>query len=192
MGTGSNSAATTTRTFSIDIGTASADRLIVVGVGAQNGVTGATVAVNGTSLVEDVGRTNGHYVGIWSGVVTSGSGAQNVVITGVSGFVEVGAALWVLKGLGSNTVRQTSGANTGSSTTSTITTTNPDYLFVMCTGILSPTFASSTQAPTAIRTADSNGPFFIAPEWISVTSAGSFTVNPTTAGVVAHSAATYH
>ena len=85
----------TSATYAIDIGTASADRLIVVGAINDAAITGITV--NGVTLTLNVSAGTSNSV-IYSGLVASGSGTQNVVVTTSTNmqFASNGVAVWAL------------------------------------------------------------------------------------------------
>ena len=166
-----NSASTTAAgaaiSTSVDIGTASADRLIIVS--AMYGTTGVAVTsitVNGTSLTADENGTLG--VAIYSGLVTTGSGPQNVTVTWASGsFNNRGFALWTATGLNSNLVKQHTNFSTISGT---ISVTAGDFMvgsFFSSGG--TSTWAGSTEAPT-VRTVFSPSPSGQAPEWNTIAS----------------------
>jgi hypothetical protein len=191
QGSGSNGNNSATRTFSIDIGTASADRLVVVAVGSQSGPPSGITAA-GVSLTQDVVATNSQSVAIYSALVTSGSGAQNVVVSGVSAFNEVGVAVWVGTGLSSNTVKQTGFVQTGSNSAASINVTAGDFVVAITGGSGgNSSFSGSTEAAT-VRNVDTTGPFFTSAEWLPAASTnGSFAASPTTGSTFGTAAASY-
>jgi hypothetical protein len=191
-GTATDNINNATRTYSINIGTASADRLVVVGVGAANAAPTA-VTVAGVTMTADVVAGAGPAAGMYSALVTSGSGAQNVVVTGMGAFTECGVSVWTCTGLSSNLVKHTGSIN-GSNGVFSINVTAADFLFATCEGAsASASYASSTQAPTAAHVVDTFGPFISSADWISIASTNAaFSVNPTTANSASPSAgATY-
>lgn len=138
-----SSASTAAVTYSIDIGTASADRLIIIAVDVQNGNAITSLTVNGTGLVNDVIQNS---ASVWSGLVTTGSGVQNVVLTVTSGgFLERDIHLWTATGLNSNVVKNTGTVNT--SNDGSINITSGDFLIATVLSTLG-TFSSSTQTPS--------------------------------------------
>src|SRR6266849_7430866 len=70
-----------TATYTVDIGTASAGRLVVVALASQVGAVPTVFTVNGTNLTKDVGSLNASTTSIWSALVASGSGPQSIVLT---------------------------------------------------------------------------------------------------------------
>ncbi len=148
-GSGSNTVGGSVATFSIDIGTASADRLVIVGSTVDNATTITSVVVNGVTLTADITAVNSYRVGIHSGVVAAGDGAQNVVITWASAsFQEKSAFVWTAIGLASNVKKQTANGTTSA----TINVTVDDFLFGVSRGVGSlPDFATSTEAPDGTR-----------------------------------------
>lgn len=149
-GSGTDSGGTNDATFSIDIGTASADRLVIVGCTVGNNTTITSVVVNGVTLTADISAVNAYRVAIYSGLVTTGSGAQNVVITWASAsFQEKNAFVWTATGLASNLVKQTVSFTTSAGS---INVAAGDFLFAVGRSVaLFPDFATSTEAPDAAR-----------------------------------------
>ncbi len=94
---------------SIDIGTAAANRYVVVATGAQNS-TAATVVVAGTSLTQLSISTDGGNARIFGGLVTTGSNSQTVTYDAAgSAFADKGFAVYTMTGLASTTPKQTAG-----------------------------------------------------------------------------------
>lgn len=120
---------------SIDIGTASADRLVIVEVMCQTaGLSVTSVVVNGVTLTQDVVQNSVCTCGIFSGLVTSGNGPQTVTVTFSGGaFVTKEFYLYTATGLTSNVVK-TTGSGTGDTT---ITTAPGDFLFAVAGGVFS-------------------------------------------------------
>jgi len=133
-------------TFSVDIGTAAADRVVIVNAQSQNLPTISGVTVNGTSLAQAVSDTvSGGASEMWSGVVASGSGAVNVVVTWAgAAFLTRSIAVWTATGLDSTTPQATS-ANEA-----TLSVAAGDFLFAGSFGVnsVAPSMAGFTEAPT--------------------------------------------
>lgn len=104
---------------SIDIGAASASRLVIVGLAGQNTPTINSVIVNGVALTQDVLFAPGGYCGVYSGLVPLGTGLQNVTInyTGAS-FTSRSAFVLTANGLLSNLVQATNSGGAGNTTIS--------------------------------------------------------------------------
>lgn len=186
-GTAADTGAGTTRNYSIDIGTASADRLIVVASAVQN-VASGTVTVAGTTLNMDVQGVNGGSSTLYSGLVTSGSGSQTVSIVIGSGFVQSSVSVWACTGLNSNTVKQT-GSGIGGVTSFSINVTAGDFMFSAgrsnsATG----DFGNSTETPTLAYNMASG--VYVAAEWLPIVSTNAaFAVRPGTSLNFTHGAA---
>jgi|SRR6516164_3867808 hypothetical protein len=168
----------------IDIGTAQADRLIVVVTASQNSKVLTTVVVNGVTLTNDI---VGNGAAISSGLVTAGSGPQTVNATWTgSGFNQRGFSVFRLTGLSSNTVKNT--------TSTTISVTGGDLMFsgAYGTGASGGTWASSTQAPAAFRDMFLGASLWLSSaDWTIAATNASFTLNVTGPGSAAQVAATY-
>lgn len=86
----------------IDIGSAAADRYVIVAVFTQSATAAPTVTVNGVSLSIDAsaaGANNGP--SIFSGLVTTGSGVATIVVTWASGtsFTSQTIHVWTARGM---------------------------------------------------------------------------------------------
>lgn len=96
------------QTVALDIGAAAPDRYILVGVGVQNADPDPTVTVGGVALTKisfDANTAAG--VGFYGGLVTTGNGTQNIVISWTSAaFERKEMAAWRLTGLSSTTPKQ--------------------------------------------------------------------------------------
>jgi hypothetical protein len=143
----------TTATFTtIDIGSASADRFIIVVIGRQNGVAVTGVTVAGVSLAQDTSQTPGRGIYIWSGLVTTGSGVQNVVVSTGSNdsFADCSIFCWSGTGMANTSGASATGGNANASS-ATISVTAGDFMVAgfpfACSN------SGSTQAPTTARTA---------------------------------------
>lgn len=121
-GTARNNSAASSYTHSVDIGTASSDRYVIVAVGGTLGSrTISSVTINGVSATSIVSMTNTVCGAIFMANVTSGSGAQNIDVV-YSGNVDVsGIGVWTLTGVSSttpvHTLTSTAVPGTGSLTT---------------------------------------------------------------------------
>lgn len=174
-GSETNASATNVSTFTtIDIGTAAADRVIIVAVTVQTAAAITSVAIGATNLTSDVDSTDGtSREAIFSGLITAGSGVTNIVLTTVGGaFVERDISVWTATGLTSNTVKHVGNNTTGDNFT--INVTAGDFLVAGFCDFSTTTFSTSTAAPTGTRV---TGSFSSTAEWnpIAATNA-SFTV----------------
>lgn len=167
-------------TGAIDIGTASADRLIVVGTSCQNNVLMTSVVVNGVTLTQNAYVSPGPSAGIFSGLVTSGSGSQTVTITFASGsFLTRSCVLWTVTGLSSNTAKNTataSGVNPNTIGGSGVTA--GDLLFAadaVATGTTT-SFAGSTETQAGQRQVGSGPNSLGAADWTVVSTSASFSI----------------
>jgi len=148
---------TVAHTFSVDVGAEDATRYILVACGLQNGSTGPTVTVGGTSLSKIGGDDPSQATNImfFGGLVPTGTGSQNVVKTwGSLPFAwKVGVA-WKMTNLLSTTHRnlQVSGDNSF-----TIPVGAGEFMFygMNATRLLGGTLAAATEAPA--RGADFGG-----------------------------------
>lgn len=171
-GSGTDSSGNSNATFSIDIGPASADRLLIVASAVGTSTTITSVVVNGVTLTPDITAVNAFRVGINSGLVTAGSGAQNVVITwAAASFFEKSAFVWTATGLASNVVKQT----TSGITSGNINVTAGDFLFAVSRSVVGfPDFATSTETPDGTRTV---GSLTTSADWTVDATNAAFSVN---------------
>lgn len=160
----------------INIGTASADRLIVATLACQNSTTVTSITVNGTSLSAVVNTAGS--VAIFAGLVTTGSGTVTITATWASGSFQLrGFAIYALKGLSSNTVKQT--ASLSASGPLTISVTAGDFMFAANESVnANANFSTSTQVPTANHSIFSSNPWGTASDWIIASTNASFSANP--------------
>lgn len=133
------------KTYSVDIGTANAGRLVIVAAGVQSAGHTAIVVVNGVTLSTDVINSAGRTVIIASGIVASGSGVVTVTVTWDSGtvFEDSFVGLWTTTS--ANAIIKHTAIGT---TTTSIPVTAGDFLFA--SNIVAGTgndFATSTQVP---------------------------------------------
>ena len=136
------SGCSTTMSTSINIGSAAANRTIVVG--SPNQIQAPTgITVNGVSL--SVQANDGYHQTFWSGVVAAGSGSQTVASTFATApcFNTDEIYVWSLYGLSSSSVKQTAHSNTPLS----INVTAGDFLAVTQQDNTA-TYLLSTQTPT--------------------------------------------
>lgn len=175
-----------TTDFTIDIGTASADRLIVVTAAWQNtnGITSIIVDPAGANvtLTQDVINEAGSSAAVYSGLVTSGSGSKTIRMTLVSGgFLNRGIAVWTITTLVSNTKKQ-SGSSALSSGNFNISAQEGDVMFAALYNDpngSTRTYSTSSEAPTALRTSHANNQFA---EWAITADNSSFNVTPGATG----------
>ena len=184
-GSGEYSGSLNTATFSINIGTATSTRYIVVGLGAGLIGAGVTATVAGTLLNVDSSNTSSNNAYIFSGLVTSGSGAQNVVIGCSScGFIVRDVAVWVITSLVTNSV-QAAANDSGNNSSMPISVQAGGLLFVVQFGASTFTYNGSTQAPfenTAITTSSSA-------DWTIVSTNAAFAIVSSGSYTSAHPAA---
>ena len=164
-------------TGNVDIGTASADRLIVA-LCATSGApfTLASMIVNGVTLTIDKTQTNSHGVAICSGLVTSGTGSVTVSMTFTgSAFQDKFCVLYALTGLNSNLVKQVAGASVPSVT---IPVVAGDFLFAIGVDAANPSFSGSTQSPTTQRQQTGTGSAYheTSADWVIASTNASFSI----------------
>jgi len=185
-GVGQSSASGSVTNFSIDIGTASADRLVVVGVGFQGvaGITSVIVDPAGANvtLAQDAINASGNTSTLYSGLVTSGAGAKNIEVTLVSGsFLIRAVSVWTLTGLSSNLKKQSSAF---AGTTGNINVAAGDFLFAMAHHVGGTvTFSGSTEAPAAAH--NTGNATDDAADWTVVATNASFALVPGSSSNVA-------
>jgi hypothetical protein len=132
----------------LNVGTAAANRVIVVASATQANGTMTAVTVNGVSCTVDttVGNAVGS-VGVASCPGASyGSGSQTIAVTWSAGsFNGRGFSAWVCSNMTSTTVQGHNSAGGASSTT--VAVTAGDFLFA-ANPASAPSWASSTQSPS--------------------------------------------
>jgi hypothetical protein len=136
-------------TFSVDIGTAAVDRCVIVGLGAQVATNPTSVTVNGVALVLQEGNSASGSARIYSGLVTTGSGVQSVVVTHPSGagFTNRNVTVWTVTGLSSTTKKQ---SVNGVTTALSVNADAGDFILAVryyTSG--TPVWTASTEAPAA-------------------------------------------
>jgi hypothetical protein len=135
----------TSTTFSFDLGTAAADRYVVVGIAHQNNFVPTGVTAAGVTLTKHANKTSGYVPSIWGALVTAGSGSQNIVFDN-GAFNARWAAVWTVTGLISTTP-----AATGIDTTGDVTLAVQagDFLFGIATKLAgTPNYTGSTETLT--------------------------------------------
>jgi hypothetical protein len=172
-GSGTSTIGGSVVTYSIDIGAAAADRLVIVGSLVDNATTITSVVVNGVTLTLDVTGVGSYRVGFHSGIVAAGSGSQNVVVTWASAsFQEKNIFVWTSIGLSSNLKKQTA-AWTGA--TASIAVDAGDFMFAVGRNVVGfPDYATSTESPDATRQV---GLHNTSADWIVNATNAAFTLN---------------
>lgn len=110
-------------TLSVDIGTASADRYVIVAVGGCTSTrTVSSLTIAGVTATQIVASSAAETSAIYMALVTSGSGAQNIVITWSGAQDVTGIGVWTLTGVSGTTPvdTKTSTANPFTATLSTV------------------------------------------------------------------------
>jgi len=180
-GNGTSSASGSVTDFTIDIGAASADRLIVASAAWQgaNGITSIIVDPAGANvtLAQDAINAAGNSAAIYSGLVTSGSGSVVVRLTLVSAsFFIRGISVWALTGLSSNIAKHTAAAAVTGAASTPIDVTAGDLLFAGSWNTAgSATYSGSTEAPAAVHSSNSNNQFA---DWTIASTNASFAIAP--------------
>lgn len=172
-GSGQFSGSGNIATYTINIGTATSTRYIVVGLQA-NGTAAYTMTAAGTSLNSDVLLAPGgnNTSQIFSGLVTSGSGSQSIVATCDSCTFQARTVfVWVITSLNTNAVKHTASSQSGSSMS--INVTAGDFLFT--TRNQNPvTFNGSTEAPFENLTG--SGSTISGADWTIISTNAAFSV----------------
>jgi hypothetical protein len=164
---------------SINIGAASAGRLVIVMLACQGGTVSA-VSVNGVALTQAVIDTTADQAMIWYGTVASGSGAATIAVTGGTFFAQT-MMVYTATGLSSNTpVGTTHGA---SGANNLISVNAGDFLFSFTSSDGVPAiYSGSTAAPsnthTVLNAAGSNSLVDgTCADWLIASTNASFSVN---------------
>jgi len=182
-------ASATVATYSIDIGTASVDRLVSVGLVIQN--TSATIVslvVNGVTLTQDATFTGGNIIAFYSGLVPTGSGAQTITLnTTNAAFLERDIHVWTMTGLASST--KINSATSGNQTF-TIGVTLGDFLIAIdgINGANTRNFNSSTETPAGNHTTT----WLLGSEWTIAATNASFSVTSSAVPASNKCAVSYH
>ena len=174
-----NSAAQSSYTFSSQaIGTASADRVVVVGTSGGSGATDAvsSMTIGGVSAVKAIGIVNSTGTEIWYATVTSGTTASVVVNWGGTKS-RCGIGVWALTG-----VSGVGATNSSTSSTSTLTVSGneKDIVIVMWGGKDNSSVSMSGVTENFDRDSSGAGSQYIAGGSKKLTSSGSnaITVTP--------------
>ena len=162
-------------TGSIDIGTASADRLVIVATHTGgNTKTLTSIVVNGVTLTVDKllnAQINNTMV-IASGIVAAGAGAQTVTVTwSAGGFQDRELFLWTATGLNSTVKKNTAQGDNGPA--AVIAVDAADVMVALQIAAATNTLASSTEAPVERLDGLSVG---LGANWVIVATNASFTV----------------
>lgn len=136
-----------------NIGTAAADRIVVVGVSAgQSGSTvrTCTVTIGGVTATQLVfvakTSTNSTHVGLFALLVTSGTTA-NIVVTLSGAQVRCGIQVWSLTGTGGVVTPANTANNTAASTTA-VSTTITTVAGGACIGMFGDAISGASQTTT--------------------------------------------
>jgi hypothetical protein len=107
---------------------------------------------------------------IWYGLVTSGSGSQNIVVTGATFFAQA-MAVYKVNGLGTNTPQST---GTGTSP-AVINVHSGDFAFGVCGAQSSPTWSTSTETPANTHADTVQSPVDLgAADWTIISTTATF------------------
>lgn len=167
---------------SIDIGTAAADRLVIVATACQAGSSTPTVTVNGVTLTQQALFNDsggfGASVAFFSGIVSSGSGPQTVLIDwSGANFTARGAAIWVANGL-NTTPPKVSGTHRVNGDDVTLNVAAGDFVFAYIITLSTTNFDSSTDTPPAREDSAASGGFvFSSADWTAGTTSASWHLN---------------
>ncbi len=167
-GTGSNS-------FTSAIGTATATRVILIGVVQGNSTAFTSITVNGvtaTAIFSGTSRPEMQFFQITG--TAPGSGTQTVTLNGGAFFVQI-AQVWYMDNLNSTTVKQTAKSSGNPPVTTNINITAGDFLFsIIGSGQTGFSWSSSTD-PVANSATLSNGTTSIGnADWTTVSTNASW------------------
>jgi hypothetical protein len=165
----------TVQTFSADVGTAAADRTIILGFQCQTGNSIVSATVNGQALTSRIADNTNEFVAIYDGTGTAfGSGSQSVVITwGTGSFLDRTCWVWVATGLATGFISADANGNTSAS----VTVNSGDFVF----GTSVAQAANSwSPTPDGFHTDSNRGS---AADWVA-SSGGAFNVSQTGASNV--------
>jgi len=137
-----------------------------------------SVVVNGTTLTLRTCDNSSEVIALYDGLVTSGSGLQNVVITwGAGSFLDRDMFVWTATGLATGYISSTATIATG---TQTVTVQPGDFVFSTERASTVGNYSTSDQAPAAAHTGGTNGG---AADWTIGAITGSFVVRPGGGGI---------
>ncbi|QND70005.1 hypothetical protein [Tardiphaga robiniae] len=155
-------------TWNVEIGPASADRVVLVATGMYTYAEPYVVTCNGVELTPGpINNDTGNSIGFYYGIVPAGDGVVPITIQGSDAtyFHEREICVWTQKGLRSNTPHQTSNNGNINFSQVTIPVVATDFLFVCISNNgAAPNFAAnSTTAPTGERggSVEATGDFII-------------------------------
>ena len=172
---------------SLNVGTAAANRIIVVAGASQGSAAIGTVTVNSVSCTIDA-TFGSSFVASCPGS-SFGSGTQTIVATWASGsFQARGFSVWVASNMTSTTVVQ----HVAQNTSATLGVTANDFMFaaVNVSGASVPWTGGTTQSPSNTQTINASTNF--SADWTIASTNASFTLNPNAANQNSFAAATYH
>jgi hypothetical protein len=165
--------------LSVDLGPASAGRLVVVAFGVpSNAASTLGVTCNSVTLTKDADQNLTQYrSAIFSGVVPTGSGVQTIHTTNSSVYLAHFYTIWTLTGLASTLVKHTGGWDGGLGSTGTINVSAGDFLFVQTVSNTggTPDYSGSTQVAAATRS-QANVYVSFSADWTITASNAAFTV----------------
>jgi hypothetical protein len=184
--TGSNGS---TASATMNVGTASASRIIIVGISSSSFPVPTGVTVNSVACTLDAAV-------VGSGIASCpgasyGSGNQTVTVTwSASGFFTRGFTVWSAFNMTSTTVIQHVANN--SSSTSSLAVTAKDFLFaaVSSSNGGAPSFANSSELPANNQTLLTNNLYTA--DFNLQSSNATFALAPTVPNLSSFSGATYH
>lgn len=166
----------------VDIGTAAANRFIVIAAtGTNSAVPGATCTVGGVALTRIAVQGSVNAAAIYGGLVTTGSGNQTVTIDfGVTSFENKAIEVWSVTNLSSTTVKSSDAApNGGGSGNLSLNVSAGDLAFcVEFNGSsASANFVGSDQTPD--NTYDNFADNMLAGDWTAISTDASFLITNT-------------
>ena len=152
-----NNASSNTNNYTINLGTAASNRLVVVAANYNSTAAAtATITANGVLLNKDVLANdigNSQTASVWSGVVSSGSGSQTITLAATAGlqFSQIAIVVWIGYNLSSTLVKQTGAQTTQNTGISNMNVTAGDFL-VSVTSLFNNNISAfvNTDTPTDI------------------------------------------
>ena len=152
----------TSHTMNVDLGSASADRLVLVGVSNQNGDNVAPVVTAAGEQLDEISFQLGvgYGIGFYAKLLPTGSGNQDVtVVWDDADFERKLMSVWVLRGLSSNSP-QAAPVESMISTGTTLPVAAGDMMFMMeatSNNAGTTDLSGSTEAPDGWRLIDVHG-----------------------------------